>query len=422
MTDPTYKPEQMGGPSPEELAQLPADEVFKLPRVMMIELPPERLEELGLPGFISRQTIDLEADDKALQDLTPTVERLYDRHLERSKMWYPDLIVPWGLGRTFEGGADDYLWTPDQSPIPIEVRTAFEIGLLTEDNLPGYFNQVEQHMGHKSEAYAGWNRRWTAEEGRHSIGIRNFLNVINAVDLKQLEDDRMMQVWTMDVPDPPSVADAIAYVSLQEKATQISHRNSGRLLDATANFDQVHYPLNGDGTNVADPTEAPLVLSDADREMRTIIARQHGRAIMNEVAKDESLHFGFYNPQVAALFEIAPSHAMQAVARQVFTFDMPGKGIRDYNARARIIADAEIYDIPGHYEHLLERIVRRGWGIEDVEGLDDEGKKAQEFTVQFIDEVGRRAVTFAEKREERRAAAIARGESPVWVGQEAEAA
>ena len=44
----------------------------------------------------------------------------------------------------------------------------------------------------------------------------------------------MMQVSRGVVPDPPSVADGIVYVALQELATRIAHRNTGKLLEDPA--------------------------------------------------------------------------------------------------------------------------------------------------------------------------------------------
>jgi acyl-[acyl-carrier-protein] desaturase len=373
--------------------------------------------EIGgeLPQSMDPASIDHEIDTAAVHGLVPLVEELYQRHEATSKPWYPHLFVPYSLGRTYPEKPEDNVFIPEESPLPIEVRTAFEVGLLTEDNLPGYFNSIEVRMGNISPAHHGWNRKWTAEEGRHAIGMRDFLIVIDAVDAIQLEDDRVRQVSTMDVPDPPSVADAIVYVALQEKATQISHRNSGRLLEATAAYDQAHFPFDKATNLPQEQVDGATVLAAEEAEKRAVIIRQYGRALMNQVAKDESRHFGFYNPQVPAMLELAPSHAMKAVLRQVLTFAMPGKGIRDFNARARIIADAEIYDPPIHHDQILQRIVMQGWKIADVEGLDEEGKRAQEVIVHFVDFAGRKAAEFVEKRAARREA----NPDAVWVGKEA---
>jgi acyl-[acyl-carrier-protein] desaturase len=70
--------------------------------------------------------------------LEPVAERLLDRHLAMAKEWLPHEYVPWRLGRDF----DTEPWTPDQ-PRPTGVaRAAFEVNLLTEDNLPSYHHQL----------------------------------------------------------------------------------------------------------------------------------------------------------------------------------------------------------------------------------------------------------------------------------------
>ena len=373
--------------------------------------------EIGgeLPQSMNPATINHEIDTETIHGLVPLVEELYQRHEETSKPWYPHLFVPYSLGRTYPQDPKDNIFIAEESPLPLEVRTALEIGILTEDNLPGYFNSIEVRMGHISPAHHGWNRKWTAEEGRHLIGIRDILMVMNVVDGIQLEDDRVMQVSMMDVPDPPSVADAVIYVAMQEKATQISHRNSGRLLHATAAYDQAHFPFDAATNLPQEQVDGATVLATEEAEKRALIIRQYGRAMMNQVAKDESRHFGFYNPQIPAMLKLAPSHAMQAVLRQVLTFAMPGKGIRDFDARARIIADAGIYDRRIHHDQILQRVVMQGWKIADVSGLNDEGKRAQEVIVKFVDFADRNATEFEEKRAQRRAA----NPNAVWVGQEA---
>lgn len=136
---------------------------------------------------------------------------------------------------------------------------------------------------------------------------------------------------------------------------------------------------------------------------------------MNQVARDESRHFAYYNPQIPELFRLAPSHTMHAVMRQVLLFTMPGKGIRDFDARARIIADGGVYDRRIHHDAMLDRVVMRGWGIEEVEGLDDAAKRAQEVIVKFVDFADRNATEFEEKRAARREA----DPDAVWVGKQA---
>ena len=130
-----------------------------------------------------------------LQELEPTVERLYDRHLETTKEWFPHEQVPYGRGRDpdphrawREGDADLAGATIDDA-----VRSSLVVNLLTEDNLPYYFRTIERMFG-RDGAWGTWARRWTAEEGRHSMAIYGYLMVTRAVDPVHLERSRMSQV------------------------------------------------------------------------------------------------------------------------------------------------------------------------------------------------------------------------------------
>src|SRR6478672_13858136 len=180
--------------------------------------------------------------------LVPVVEQLLERHLATAKEWFPHELVPWSRGRDFTAGEE---WSAEDAGVSEEARVALTVNLLTEDNLPYYFASLSN--GSRDGAWAEWTRRWTAEEGRHAIVIRDYLTVTRAVDPVALERARMIQVSTGVVPQPPSLADLLVYVSLQELATRVAHHNTGRLL--------------------SDPA---------------------GRRIMTRVAADENLHHLFY--------------------------------------------------------------------------------------------------------------------------------
>ena len=227
-------------------------------------------------------------DEELLAELEPTGARLLDRHLGTVKEWFPHEMVPWSRGRDFVDGEE---FDPSAVPLPPAVRSALLVNLLTEDNLPHYFVQLVTHFG-EAEVWREWNNRWTAEEGRHSIVIRDYLTVTRSIDLRQLERARMVQVSRGIVPDPPTIADGIVYVALQEIATRVAHRNTGKLLD--------------------DP---------------------FGEAIMSRVAADENFHHLYYRDLTSAALEIDPSTMVAAIERQVRHFEMPGAGIPDFNTR-----------------------------------------------------------------------------------------
>ncbi len=312
----------------------------------------------------------LAADIALLTELEPEAERLLENHFETTKEWHPHTLVPWSRGRDFE---PDYEWSPEESDMAPEVRSALFVNLLTEDNLPYYFRDIERMFG-ADGAWGEWVRRWTAEEGRHSTVIREYLTVTRAIDPAALEEARMVQMSGGKVPQPPSAIDGLVYVTLQELATRISHRNTGALIEDRAGYD-----------------------------------------IMRRVAMDENHHFLFYRDAAKAAMEIDPSQAVEAMERQITNFAMPGEGIPDFHAHAKIIASAGIYDLAAHYEQILEPIVLRYWDLPNVEGLTAEAEQARERTITYIEKSARVASRIKTRREAKEAKAAEQG-SPATVG------
>ena len=299
------------------------------------------------------------ADIALLAELEPEAERLLENHLETVKEWHPHSLVPWSRGEDFEA---DYEWSPEESDLPPEVRSALFVNLLTEDNLPYYFRDIERMFGREG-AWGEWVRRWTAEEGRHSIVIREYLTVTRAIDPVALEKGRMVQMGGGQVPEPPTAIDGLVYVTLQELATRISHRNTGALIEDRAGYD-----------------------------------------IMRRVAMDENHHFLFYRDAAKAAMEIDPSQAVEAMERQIIHFAMPGEGIPDFNSHAKAIAAAGIYDLAAHYEQILEPIVLRYWDLPNLEGLTAEAEQARERTIAYIEKSKRVADRIKARREAKQAA------------------
>ena len=310
----------------------------------------------------------IDADLSVLAELESEAERLLERHLNSVQEWHPHTLVPWSRGRDFEPG---YQWTAEESSFPSDIRSALYVNLLTEDNLPYYFRDIERMFG-RDGAWGEWVRRWTAEEARHAIVIREYLTVTRAIDPVELEQGRMVQMSGGKVPEPSSAADGLVYVTLQELATRISHRNTGQKMQS---FDRVGYD------------------------------------IMRRVAHDENHHFLFYRDMTKAYLETDPSAVVQALERQVIGFTMPGDGIPGFARHAKIIADAGIYDFVAHYEQILDPIVSRYWGLAELTGLSSEAEASRERTLAHIEKSGRVAGRLKERREAR-AAAVAAGEGP----------
>jgi acyl-[acyl-carrier-protein] desaturase len=295
-----------------------------------------------------------------LHELEPAAARLLDRHMATAREWFPHELVPYSRGRDYE---PDSTWSPadadlgpESTELPGAVASALFVNLLTEDNLPYYFRDVQRMFG-KESAYGTWSRNWTAEEGRHSIVIRDYLTVTRAIDPIELERGRMTQVRGGQTPAPEGPFDGLVYLSLQELATRIAHRNTGKLLQDPAGF-----------------------------------------AVMSRVANDENLHYLFYRDLAAAAIELEPSVMVIAMERAVREFTMPGTGIPGFDRHSRAIAKAGIYDLHIHYEQILVPVILHHWRVQEITGLTPEADKARDSMIDRIERIGRAGRRLAEHR------------------------
>ena len=89
------------------------------------------------------------------------------------------------------------------------------VNLLTEDNLPAYHREIATRFG-RDGAWGQWVGRWTAEEGRHAIAIRDYLVVTRGVDPVRLEALRMEHMTAGYDSGDKTMLQALAYVSFQD--------------------------------------------------------------------------------------------------------------------------------------------------------------------------------------------------------------
>jgi acyl-[acyl-carrier-protein] desaturase len=282
-------------------------------------------------------------DAELLTDLSGPVALLLDRHERSARPWYPHELVPWHEARdvaSSDGQRDD---------LPAGVRSALVLNLLTEDNLPFYVTALYGCLP-PGPPWETWIRRWTAEEMRHAIVIRDYLTVTRSVDLVALEDARFDHVARAPVPAAPNALEALVYVALQELATRIAHANTGRALPDRA-----------------------------------------GRAIMRRVAADENLHHRFYRDIVSAALELHPDATVLAIDAQVRHFAMPGAGMTDFREQAEAIAAAGIYSVASFHRQVLCPVLLGQWQLDRLEGLSPPAAAAQRRTLRFLVRMGRLA-------------------------------
>jgi acyl-[acyl-carrier-protein] desaturase len=296
-------------------------------------------------------------DNQLLTELEPVAERLLNRHLDTAEDWYPHEEVPWD--RAARLAVDGFSY--GEKSIEPGVRSALLVNLLTEDNLPWYTRTISRMFGGES-AWGVWAQRWTAEEGRHAIVMRDYITVSGLVEPRELEDGRMAQVSAAIVPEPMSAADGMCYVAVQELATRISHRNTGTMLE-----DKVGYN------------------------------------VMMRLSSDENRHHLFYRDMVTELLALDPSMAVEALERQIVDFAMPGVGIPGFVEHSKAIAQSGIYDFAIHHEKIIIPLVMRHWAIDKVEGLSATAEQARDRLMHHIERVGR----VAKRQADRRASATA---------------
>ena len=304
-------------------------------------------------------------DVHLLHELEPVVEKNLNRHLSMAKDWNPHDYVPWSDGKNYYalGGQD---WDPDESKLSEVAQVAMVQNLLTEDNLPAYHREIAMNFG-MDGAWGSWVNRWTAEENRHGIALRDYLVVTRAIDPVELEKLRIEQVTRGFSPGQnqqgdlfaDSLFDSVIYVTFQELATRVSHRNTGKACDET----------------IADQ----------------LLAR---------VSADENLHMIFYRDVSEAGLEIAPNQAMKAIHRVLRNFKMPGFTVPEFRRKAVIIAVGGIYDPRIHLDDVVMPVIKK-WRIFERDDFTGEAAAMRDDLALLVEELEQACDKFEESKRRR---------------------
>ncbi|WP_074356623.1 acyl-ACP desaturase [Mycobacteroides abscessus] len=319
-------------------------------------------------------------DLELLYELEPVVEENVHRHLGVTKDWNPHDYVPWSEGKNYKalGGQD---WDPEQSKLSEVAKIAMITNLLTEDNLPSYHREIAMNFT-MDGPWGTWVNRWTAEENRHGIAIRDYLVVTRSVDPVELEKLRIAQMTSgfspgqnrQNIPFSESLFDSVVYVTFQELATRVSHRNTGKAC--------------------AEPVADEL---------------------LKRISTDENLHMIFYRNMVSAGLEIAPNQAVKAVHKVLDNFKMPGYTIPGFRRNAVTIATGGVYDPQSHLDEVVMPVLRK-WRIFERDDITGEGEWYREDLARVVTDLKKTSADFEEvkakylerqaKRAERQAAKV----------------
>ncbi len=238
-----------------------------------------------------------------------------------------------------------------------EVLAVLVGNTITEEALPSYQTSLSRIHGLSDETGAGpsawgvWMRGWTAEEKRHGDLLSRYLYLSGRVNTRSIEVTTQNLIRngfnSRSENDPYR---AFVYVSFQERATKISHANTGKLAE-----------------KCGDPT----------------LAR-----ICSVISKDEARHEEAYKRFFYKIVEADPEHAVMAFAQMMEQrVSMPallmsdGTGCDLFGQFAVVAQRIGVYTIRD-YGEVIQHLVDT-WGIASIAGLAGESAKSQEYLCQL---------------------------------------
>lgn len=274
---------------------------------------------------------------EVLTAIEPYIAAQMGEHLARRKLWFPNDLMP----------ADAHLGEDDEDRLRAlrsrakglndGIRVTLALNLLTEEGLPHFHRLIASHMGNQS-VWQAWNNVWTAEEDRHGCAIRDYVRDARLFDMGALE--QMQYLYISAGFDPEWHQDPyrlMAYTSLQEKATQISHANTGRQ---------------------AGHVEPTL------------------QRVLAHIAGDEGRHYQFYRATFAEVLRTDPNVALSSLLRVTLGFAMPGHNIAGFAEMSEVVRRIEIFG-PDDFETIVTELLEY-WKIASMTGLNAAGARAQE--------------------------------------------
>jgi acyl-[acyl-carrier-protein] desaturase len=284
------------------------------------------------------KTIELKetlAKMEVLADLEPVVLRLMEVHETKRVLWFPsELLEP-----PPETDPDQHVRKLRERArgITMPMRVALALNLLTEEGLPHFHRLLAVYLGNESH-WSRWTNLWTAEEDRHGAVLHDYCHdsqVLNSPILERMQFDYIRSGFdpTWD-KDPYRV---FVYTSLQERATQVSHANTGKL------------------AGEYEPT------------IGTVLAN---------VAKEEARHYAFYREIFANVLQRDPNEGLVSAAAIMPAIDMPGHKMPHFREMGEVVRRAGIYG-PEDYIKIVEELIRY-WKIDGLTNLNDAAEKARE--------------------------------------------
>ena len=280
---------------------------------------------------------EIKSKTEVLNELESKVKVWMEQHIAKRRLWFSSDFLP-----VDEKNTDDKNKIVDglrqrAKGIKDPARVAVALNLLTEEGLPHFHRLIAQHLGSES-FWSKWNNMWTGEEDRHGNILRDYARDSRLFSFREVE---MMQFYYQEAgfnpnwdKDPYKV---FVYTTLQERATQFSHKNTGKLVGE----------------------DEPLL-----------------NGILSNIAADEAKHFTFYRNVFKEVLKLDPNRAMVSASEIMPAIDMPGFSMPNFREMADVVRRVGIYG-PRDYLSIVEEAIKF-WEIETFTGLNELAKKAQE--------------------------------------------
>ncbi len=283
---------------------------------------------------------------EVLKDLESRVNELTAAHDEKRPLWFPsDLLGP-KPGEDPDRHAEELRKRAEG--IPDAVRAALALNLLTEEGLPHFHRLLAVHLPEDSH-WRNWNNLWTAEEDRHGAVLHDYLRDTRILDQRRLEVMQFSYLKSGFQPDwDKDPYRVFAYTTLQERATQQSHAETGRIAGE-------YEPLLGE--------------------------------VLSNIATEEARHFSFYRTIFEEILVRDPDEALISAAHILPSIEMPGHSMPNFREIADVIRRSGIYG-PRDYLRIVQEQIRY-WKIETVTGLNELGKRAQEKILEIPERLQR---------------------------------
>ncbi len=282
------------------------------------------------------------AKAEVLSALEPQVELMMEDHRRKRRLWFSSDFLP---ADEQSGEEEEKLLVRLRERargMTDSVRVAVALGLLTEEGLPHFHRLIAKYLGDDS-VWHKWNLMWTAEEDRHGVVLHDYTRDARLFKNKHIEQMQYAYLEAGFHPDwDKDPYKVFVYTTLQERATQHTHMNTGRLV--------------GD--------DEPVL-----------------KGILSSIAADEAKHFQFYRKAFKGVLELDPNRALQSALSILPAIDMPGVSMPNFRDMADVVRRVGIYG-PLDYKKIVEEAVDF-WEIEVMDGLNEAGRIAQEKILQI---------------------------------------